>query len=149
MIFAHIILGTLPIDHGAFSIPWFLGSVAPDIDHLFVLATHRIYRPKDAFKAMQFEDEYNFRFKTPYVHSLFGALVLSSPLFFLDMRAGLFFLSSYLLHLLLDWPDSDEKQFFWPIPIKMRGFLPIFSAFEKGFTLALFGAVVFSWFVVG
>ena len=126
-----------------FSWFWFLGSVIPDIDHLFVLYRHRIFSFKRIVETMRFEDKYNLRFKTKYSHSILGAVIFSLPALAIDLRGGFYFFLAYILHLVLDWPDRDEKQYFYPLEVKIRGFLPIFSNFEKVFTMVLIGFLFF------
>jgi len=44
---------------------------------------------------------------------------------------------AYLIHLLIDWIDIDEKFYLYPFKIKFNGFLPIWSRFEKIVTIIL------------
>lgn len=137
MIFIHGILGTLPVHNGAFSLAWFLGSIAPDIDHLFVLLKNRKLGLKNLWDSFYFEEKYELRYKTPLVHSLLGAVVISLPVFFFDTRSGLLFFVAYTIHLLIDWLDIDEKQYLYPFNFKIKGTLPIFSKFERWLTAFL------------
>jgi len=59
------------------------------------------------------------------------------PVLFINPRGTLYFFLAYLLHLLLDLPDRDEKQYFYPFKIKIRGWLPILSKWEILFTIIL------------
>ncbi len=86
---------------------------------------------------MRFEAKYHVHYRTKYFHSLFGAIVMSLPVLLFSAKGALFFFIAYLIHLLLDWPDIDEKYYLWPFNIKFKGFLPIFSNFEKVFTVFL------------
>lgn len=72
------------------------------------------------------------------MHSLLGLLLCSFIfyLFALNYQLLLFFFFAYLSHLLLDWPDIDKKQYFYPFSKKeFSGFLPIWSQIEKIATL--------------
>lgn len=137
MILAHWIVGAAPIDGGTFCSAWFLGSVLPDLDHLYVFWKHRIFGISAMIETLRHEDEYEMRYKTEWMHSVLGA-AFSSLLFwiFAPEAAGLFF-AGYLLHLVLDWPDQDEKHYLFPLKLKFRGFLPIFSKAEIAFTILL------------
>jgi len=44
---------------------------------------------------------------------------------------------AYLLHLLVDWLDVDEKRFLFPFNMKFRGFLQIWSRVEQAVTVLL------------
>ena len=127
----------MPIVNSKFNWFWFLGSVVPDIDHLFVLYKYKIFSLKKIFKIQANEEKYCLHFKTKYGHSIFGAVVCSLPILFLDAYGAMFFFFAYILHLVLDWPDKDEKQYFFPLKFKVRGFLPILSKWEILFTLVL------------
>lgn len=139
MIFAHAIVGMMPVNQSEFSWFWFIGSVIPDIDHLFVLYRYRIFSWGKLIDAERFEDKYNIHFKTKYVHSIFGAVMMTLPVLLISREGAVYFFIAYLIHLLLDWPDIDEKQYFYPLKIKVRGFLPIWSKPEIVFTIALLG----------
>ena len=138
MILAHAIVGVMPVDAGL-SWFWFLGSVVPDIDHLFVLYRHKIFSWGKFIDAMKFEEKYGLRFKTKYAHSVFGAVIATLFVVFFDARGALYFFTGYILHLFLDWPDRDEKQYLYPFKKIFKGFLPIFSKQEIVFTLLLLG----------
>ena len=45
------------------------------------------------------------------------------------------FAIAYFLHLMMDWIDIDEKYYLYPLKIKFKGFLPIWSKLEKILTL--------------
>lgn len=137
MIFAHQIVGLMPLIDSHFSWFWFLGAVILDIDHLFVLYKHKIFSLTKIFEIEAHEDKYNIRFKTKYGHSIFGAVVCSLPILFINAYGAMTFFFAYILHLILDWPDKDEKQYFYPFKFKVRGFLSILSKWEILFTLAL------------
>ena len=71
------------------------------------------------------------------MHSIFGAVVTTIPVLFISREVALYYFVAYLIHLVLDWPDIDEKQYFYPFKKKIRGFLPIFSKPEIIFTILL------------
>ena len=144
MILAHTIVGLMPVDNSQFSWYWFVGSVIPDIDHLFVIYKHKLFSWKKLVEVERFEDKYNIHFKTKYGHSVFGATVTTIPLLFFNTQGALFFFLAYILHLLLDWPDIDEKQYLFPFKKKFRIFLPIFSKLEIIFTIILLGCFVYT-----
>ncbi|MSU45469.1 MAG: hypothetical protein EXS47_02475 [Candidatus Zambryskibacteria bacterium] len=139
MILAHSIVGIMPVSNSEFSWLWFMGSVIVDIDHLFVLYSHKIFSWGKLVDTTKFEDKYGIHFKTKYMHSIFGALVTTIPILFISMEGALYYFVAYLIHLVLDWPDIDEKQYFYPFKKKIRGFLPIFSKPEIIFTSLLLG----------
>ena len=70
------------------------------------------------------------------VHSIFGLIILSAVFFIILENKTIYFSIAYLLHLLLDWTDIDEKYYLYPLRIKFKGFLPIWSKLEKIFTIA-------------
>ena len=127
----------MPVSNSEFSLFWFLGSVIADIDHLFVLYSHKIFSWDKLIDAIKFEDKYGIHFKTKYMHSIFGAIVTTIPAFFISKEGALYYFVAYIIHLVLDWPDIDEKQYFYPFKKKIRGFLPIFSKPEIIFTILL------------
>jgi|GEM_PF-1551999 len=143
MIFAHLVTGLMPVEDSHFSIFWFLGSIIPDIDHPIVLLRHHIYKWANIVESMEHERRYHIHYRTPYFHSFLGALVVSAPMFYISFRGGLYFLGGYIGHLILDWPDIDEKQYFYPFKHKVKGVFPVFSNFEKVFTLFLVTAYVY------
>ena len=143
MIFAHLIVGAMPIDHSEFSWYLFIGSIIADVDHLFVLYKNKIFSWEKFIDVMRFEDKYGLRFKTKYAHSIFGAVVATLPVLFINIRGALYFFIAYIISLLLDWPDIDEKQFLYPFKKKFRGFLPILSKIEIAFTVLLIGFYLF------
>jgi hypothetical protein len=142
MIIAHTLIGLMPIIDSKFSWFWLVGSVIPDIDHLFVIYKYRIFSLKRLIEMERFEDKYNIHFKTKYGHSIFGAVIFSIPVLLIDARGALYFFLGYLLHLVLDWPDHDEKQYFYPFKIKVRGWLSILSKWEIVFTCLLIFVLV-------
>ncbi len=144
MILAHAIVGLMPVGNTASSWFWFLGSVIPDIDHLFMIYHNRFFSWGKFIDVMRFEEKYGLHFKTKYAHSVFGAVIATLPVAFFDSKGALYFFSAYILHLLLDWPDRDEKQYLYPLKKVFRGFLPIGSAQEIVFTILLAGVYFYA-----
>ena len=131
MILAHPIIGiTLGNYFGHF---WYflIGSIIPDFDHLFIIFKGKIFFFKDIVNSIRFEKIYNLNYKTKYVHSVLGALAISAPVAIIDIKGGLFFFIGYIIHLLLDWPDIDDKYYLYPFKKKFSVFLPIFSNLQN------------------
>lgn len=145
MIFTHPIIGLMPIDNWEFSWFWFIGSIIPDIDHLFVLFYNKIFSWNKFINTIRFEEKYNIHYKTKYLHSILGAFVMSAPILFISVRGAFYFFLAYIFHFILDWPDIDEKQFFYPVSKKFTGFLPIFSITEIILTVLLLIAII-TWY---
>jgi hypothetical protein len=137
MIIAHAIIGILPVDENRFSWFWLLGSVLPDTDHLFILVKNKIFSWKKIIDSIANEEKYNITYKTKYLHSAFGALTASLIIFLISPVGSAYFFIGYVLHLVLDFPDKDEKEYFYPLKIKVKGWLPIFSKLEVAFTIIL------------
>lgn len=137
MIFLHLILALLLGKFFGHTLLFVVASMLPDIDHLYLIVKHRLFTKKKFLDALKHEERYGIRFKTPFMHSLFG-LALCSLIFYLivlDNQLTLFFLLTYLSHLLFDWPDIDKKQYFYPLSKKeFSGFLPIWSKTEQRIT---------------
>ena len=147
MILAHIVVGVFPTTNSEFSTVWFLGSIAPDIDHLFLLIKNRIFSWKKIEHYMRHSDAHHIRFKTKYLHSVFGAFLMSLPFYVISLQAVKTFFLAYILHLVLDWPDHDEKQYLFPFSNqKFKGFLPIFSKPEIVFTITLVVLYFYKYF---
>ena len=143
MILVHSIIGLMPVDNHHFSWYWFIGSIIPDIDHLFILYQHKIFSRDKIVDVMRFEKKYNLHFKTKYLHSVFGAIVMTVPVLLINSTGAVYFFTAYILALLLDWPDIDEKQYLFPFKKKFRGFLPIFSIPERVITLVLLVLLIY------
>jgi len=141
MILAHLIIGAMPIED-KFSWYWFLGSVIPDIDHVFIIFKNRIFSIEKLLDTIANEEKYGIRYKSKYLHSFLGAIVLSSIIIPISHIGAALFFSGYCVHLLLDFPDKDEKQYFYPFKKKFFGWFPIFSKFEIVFTIMLLGIVL-------
>ncbi len=146
MIFAHSIVGIIAGNYFGYFWYWFLGSIIPDIDHLWMLYKHRIFSVSKIIDSMRFEEKYELNYKTKYIHSIFGAIVLSAPVFLISTTEGFYFFTAYLGHLLLDLPDKDIKYYLYPLKIKFSGFLPIWSYPERIFTIFLLILMIFSFY---
>jgi len=135
MIFLHLILGLiLGKVLGNF---WFflLGSVFPDIDHVYIVVKNGLFSWNKYIDSIKNEKKYGIRYKTAFVHSLFGLVVFSLIVSLFDLYGGIAFAFAYLLHLLIDWIDIDEKYYLYPNKTKFRGFLQIWNNFEKIITV--------------
>lgn len=144
----HFIAGLIPVENFKFSWFWFTGSVIPDVDHIFILIYYRVFSWKKIIDYFKNEEKYAIRFKTKYIHSLLGAVILSLPIFLFNSAGGLYFFAGYLFHLLLDWPDKDVKQYFYPSKKESRGFLPISSKTERIFAYALLLLIILTYALI-
>lgn len=151
MIFLHLIIGIILGKLTSAYLPFILGSIIPDIDHVYIIIKHKLYKNK--FKTLtdsiKNEEKYKIRFKTPLVHSLLGLIIISSTFYLFNqtLTSTIYFALAYLLHLLMDWPDKDIKYYIYPLKIEFKGFLPIWSKTEKVITaLALIILIYISRF---
>jgi len=147
MIFLHLLLGLIFGKLIGHPILFVFASILPDIDHLYLLVRHKLWRRGQLTEKIRDEGKYGLRFKTPLIHSVFG-LVVCSAIFlaiFGNVSLAGYFALGYFLHLLLDWPDRDKKQFLYPFKIEFKGFLPIWSNIEKIVTIlaVLFVVILF------
>jgi hypothetical protein len=136
MILAHLIVGLIPVENN-FSWFWFLGSIFPDVDHIFIIFKNKIFSLKKLTDTIANEEKYGIKYKTKYLHSVLGGIIISAVVFFVNFSGGIYFFLAYILHLTLDFPDKDEKQYFYPLKLKIKGWLPIFSKTEIIFTAIL------------
>ena len=138
MILAHAIIGVTAGNYFHSFWPILIGSVFPDIDHLFVVLRHRFFSLAKILDSMRFEKKYNVRYKTKFVHSVFGAFIFSFFVWiFFGKDDSFYFFLAYSGHLVLDWPDCDEKYYFFPFRIRFNGILPIASKLEIVFTIII------------
>lgn len=135
MIFIHLILGIILGKLTGFYLPFVLGSILPDLDHLYIIAKHRLFSINKIVSTIKYEARYNLKYKTPLFHSILGCLIFSLVFCIFLPAQGLYFASAYLLHLAIDWLDIDKKYFLYPLKIEFKGFLPIWSKAEKIITL--------------
>ncbi len=136
MIFIHLLIGvSLGKFFGNYMF-FILGSIIPDLDHVYIIVKNRLFNIKKIINTIKYEDKFKIRYKTPLFHSVLG-LILFSLIFYLFTARFFYFSLAYLFHLLIDWADVDEKYFLYPLKIKFRGFLPVWSDFEKILTIIL------------
>ncbi len=144
MIFLHLLLGLICGGLFGNSLFFVFASMLPDIDHLYLIMKHKLFPIKKTIKVLKKEEEHGIHFKTPAMHSLLG-MVVCSFLFFIitnSRQYTILFSLMYGSHLLLDWPDIDKKQYFYPLKKEFRGSLPIWSKTEKFITSIAFIAVI-------
>ncbi len=137
MIFVHLLLGIiLGITFKSYFF-FILGTVFADLDHILVIAKNKLWGLNKIIESIRFEKKFGIRYKTPFFHSLFGLVLFSLVIFIFNQKGGMQFGAAYFTHLVLDWIDIDEKYFLYPLKIKFKGFLPIWSKFEQIITIAL------------
>jgi hypothetical protein len=137
MIFIHLLLGIiLGKLYGHYAL-FILGSLFPDLDHLYIIIKNRLFTIKKIAQTIKYESEYELKYKTPLFHSLLGLILFSAIICIFYGAGALYFAIAYLIHLLIDWIDIDEKYYLYPLNIKFRGFLPIWSRTEKIITIIL------------
>ena len=144
----HITSSLLPVNNLEFSWFWFAGSLIPDIDNIFLFIYYRVFSFKKIIDYVKNEEKYNIRFKTKYVHSIFGAMALSLPIFLFNPAGGAYFFAGYIFHLILDWPDKDVKQYLYPLKKEFKGFLPISSKIENLISFALIVCVILIYKII-
>jgi len=136
MIFLHLLLGILLGKIFGNYLFFIIGSVFPDIDHLYILIKNKV-PIKKVIDSIKFEEKYKLRYKTALFHSLLGLSIFSSIILLINWKGTLIFATAYFLHLLIDWLDIDEKYYLYPFKIKFKGILPIWSKAEQILTLAI------------
>ncbi len=131
MILFHFIIGL--ILGKLFNNLWLfvIASILPDIDHLYIIIKNKIFTYKRLINTLKYEEKYHIRFKTPLMHSILGLLICTLLYYLIFNQNRLYFALAYFVHLLLDWPDTDKKQFLYPLKYEFSGFLPIWSKTEK------------------
>ena len=137
MIFIHLLLGIIL---GAIFGNYFffiLGSIFPDLDHPYIIIKNKLFSFKKIIKTIKYEKRFNLKYKTFLFHSLLGLVLFSSIVYLFSKTGAIYFGIAYFLHLLIDWIDIDEKYFLYPLKIKFKGFLPIWSRFKKILTIIL------------
>ena len=146
MIFVHLLIGIIL---GMFFGNYFffiLGSILPDFDHIYVIIKNRFWNFKKIINSIKFERKFNIRYKTPLFHSFLSLILFSIIIYFLNNEKVIYFTIAYFLHLIIDWIDIDEKYYLYPIKIKFKGFLPIWSKFEKILTIILLLLIIILYF---
>lgn len=137
MIFIHLLIGIILGKIFGGYLFFILGSMFPDIDHIYITIKNKLYNINKIIDSIKFEKEYNIKYKTPVFHSLLGLTIFSFIIFLFSNSGALIFSIAYLLHLIVDWLDIDEKYYLYPSKIKFKGFLPIWSRFDKILTMIL------------
>jgi len=142
MIFIHLILGIIFGTLYGY-LPFILiGSIFPDIDHLYIIIKNKVYTPKKLIDSIKHEAKYRLRYKTQLVHSLLGLIIFSAIVLAFSKTGAMFFAIAYLSHLMIDWMDIDEKYYLYPFKVKFKGFLPIWSKFEQVVTIVALTAMI-------
>lgn len=131
MIFIHLLIGIILGKIFGSYLFFILGSIFPDLDHMYVIIKNKFFSINKIINSIRYENKFNIKYKTPLFHSLLGLIIFSSIILIFATNGALFFAIAYLLHLLVDWLDIDEKYYFYPLKTKFSGFLPIWSKFEK------------------
>ncbi len=137
MIIIHILLAIILGKVFGNMLFFVLGSIILDLDHIYIIIKNRFFSLKKIMQTIKYEKKYNIKYKTPVFHSFLGLIFFSLIIFFFNQKGAIYFSIAYLLHLLIDWIDIDEKYYLYPLKVKFRGFLPIWSTTEKILTLIL------------
>ena len=137
MILVHLLIGIVLGELYGNYFLFILGSILPDIDHIFIIIKNKIYTLEKIIDSIKYEEKYNLNYKTALFHSLLGLIIFSSVIYIIVGDKAIYFSAAYLLHLLIDWPDIDVKYFLYPLKTKFKGFLPIWSKPELILTIIL------------
>jgi len=139
MILVHLIIGIILGKLTGNYFPFILGSILPDLDHLYIIIKNKLFTINKIINTIKYEERYNIKYKTPFFHSIFGLIIFSLIFYFISNNyiLTIYFASAYLLHLAIDWLDIDKKYFLYPLKMEFKGFLPIWSKTEKIITLIL------------
>jgi len=143
MIFIHLLLGIILGNIFGNYFFFLLGSIFPDIDHIYIILKNRLWNLKKIKQTIKYEKQFGLKYKTPLLHSLLGLMIFSSVIYLFNSNGTIYFSTAYFLHLLIDWIDIDEKYLLYPLKIKFRGFLPIWSRLEKILTIILMIIITF------
>ncbi|MEK6889173.1 MAG: metal-dependent hydrolase [Nanoarchaeota archaeon] len=135
MIFLHLIIGLILGKLTNQQLLFVIASILPDIDHIYILIKYKLFTKNKIIDALKNEKKYKIRFKTPLIHSILGLLICTLIYYLTFNTNTIYFASAYFIHLLLDWPDIDKKQFLYPLKYEFSGFLPIWSKTEKIITV--------------
>lgn len=136
MILIHLLIGVILGQIYGNYLFFIFGSIFPDLDHIYILIKNKISLRK-LIDSIKFEKKYKIRYKTALFHSILGLILFSLIIFLFNKQGAIYFGVAYLLHLLIDWIDIDEKYYLYPLRIKFKGFLPIWSRIEQVITLIL------------
>jgi hypothetical protein len=142
MIFVHLLIGIILGQILGNPLFFILGSIIPDLDHIYIIIKNRLWSLKKIVKTIIYESKFGINYKTPLFHSILGLIILSLIVYVFSNSGAIYFAIAYFLHLLIDWIDIDEKYFLYPLKIKFKGFLPIWSRFEKILTIILLVIII-------
>ncbi len=138
MIFIHLLLGIILGKFFGNYLFFIIGSVLPDFDHLYIIFKNKFYNINKIINSIKFEKKFGIKYKTPIFHSFLGLILSSIVIYTLSNQKVIYFGVAYFLHLLIDWIDIDIKYYLYPFKTKFKGFLPIWSKFERTLTIILF-----------
>jgi hypothetical protein len=147
MIFVHFLFGVIFGQSFGNYLFFILGSVFPDVDHVYVILKNRFFSFEKIMNSIKFEKKFGVRYKTQFFHSLLGLVLFSVVICFFNVVGAICFSVAYFFHLLVDLFDVDEKYYFYPLRIKFSGWLPIWSSFEKILTIVLIIFIFFKGFI--
>jgi len=137
MILIHVLIGIILGKIYGHYLFFILGSIFPDIDHIYIIITNKIYNLKKLVRTIKYEKEFGLKYKTAFFHSILGLILFSLIIYIFSKKGVIYFSAAYFCHLLIDWLDIDEKYYLYPFKIKFKGVLPIWSKLEKILTLIL------------
>jgi len=137
MIFIHLLVGIILGQIYGNMFFFILGSIFSDIDHIYIIIKNKFYSLNKIINSIKNESKFNVKYKTPLFHSIFGLILFSLIIFIFNKTGVIYFSIAYFIHLAIDWMDIDEKYYLYPLKIKFKGFLPIWSRFEQILTLIL------------
>ncbi|GBE19417.1 MAG TPA: metal-dependent hydrolase [Candidatus Pacearchaeota archaeon] len=137
MILIHLLIGIIFGKIFGNYLSFILGSILPDIDHIYIIIKHKLYNLKKIINSIKYEKKFDIRYKTPLFHSILGLIIFSLIVSFFSRTGAIYFAIAYFIHLLIDLADIDEKNYLYPLKVKFKGFLPIWSKFEKILTIIL------------
>lgn len=137
MIFIHLILGIILGKLSGNYVFFILGSVFPDFDHIYIIFKNKFFDIKQIKDSIKFEKKFGVKYKTPLFHSILGLILFSIIIYFFSKIGALYFAVAYFIHLIIDWIDIDKKYYLYPLKIKFKGVLPIWSKSEKILTIIL------------
>ncbi len=137
MIFVHFLLGIILGKIFGSYLFFILGSILPDLDHIYIIIKNKLWSLEKIIRTIKYEKKFGIRYKTPLFHSVLGLIVFSLIVCLFSISGAIYFGAAYFLHLLIDWLDVDEKYFLYPLKIKFKGFLPIWSKLEKVLVILL------------
>jgi membrane-bound metal-dependent hydrolase YbcI (DUF457 family) len=136
---AGLLIGKLTGDYT----PAILGSICPDLDHIYSYARHGFFSSFKKFIKTATNEDDPYDDQRNYLHNLFVAILICVIVAAFDLRVGLVLLISYFVHLLFD--AIDHADFFPLFPwrkINLRGPVGYFSWYDILMSLILFGLFI-------